>query len=97
MKRQDAIQILHNALPRLKASYGVQDIAIFGSVARDEAGPDSDVDLLVALDDKVDLFAFVGLKLELESLLGIKVDLGEWKTLHPKMRPQVEKDIIHVA
>ena len=48
MRRQEALRILllQNAKPRLRASYGVQDLAIFGSVAKDEAGPESDVDIL---------------------------------------------------
>ena len=97
MNRDETLKILHDALPRLKASFGVQDMALFGSVARNEAGPESDVDILVSLDDGIDLLEFVGLKLELEEILGVKVDLGTWKNLHPKMRPYVEKDIVHVA
>jgi len=97
MKRQEAIRILRDALPRLKASYGVLDLGLFGSVARDEARPDSDVDIVVALDDRVDLFGVVRLKLELEDILGAKVDLGTWESLNPKVRPYVEKDVIHVA
>jgi hypothetical protein len=97
MKRQDAIRILRDALPRLKASYGVLDLGLFGSVARDEARPDSDVDIVVSLDAQVDLFGVVRLKLELEDLLGSKVDLGTWESLNPKLRSYVERDIIHVA
>jgi predicted nucleotidyltransferase len=51
MKRQDAIRIFLKALPSLKAAYGVRDLALFGSVARDEAGPESNVDILLAPSD----------------------------------------------
>ncbi|MGA2080860.1 MAG: nucleotidyltransferase domain-containing protein [Holophaga sp.] len=51
MKRQDAIRIFLKALPSLKAAYGVRDLALFGSVARDEAGPESNVDILIAPSD----------------------------------------------
>lgn len=97
MNRLEVIKLLHEALPELRERRGVQDLWIFGSTARNEAGPDSDVDILVSLEEGVDLFAFVGIKLELEELLGIKVDLGTWKSLHPRIRPYVEKEVIHVA
>jgi predicted nucleotidyltransferase len=66
-------------------------------VARGEAEPGSDIDILVSLEDRVDLFAFIGIKRELEELLGTRVDLGTWKSLHLRIRPYVEKDMIHVA
>ena len=84
-------------MPRLRASYGVQDLAIFGSVARDEAGPESDVDILVTLDRGVGLIKFSSLASTLEELLGSKVDLLTWKSLNPRIRSCVEKDVIHVA
>jgi len=97
MRRQDAIQILLAALPDLKARMGVLDLWLYGSVARDEAGSDSDVDVLVDLAENVDLLDFVGIKQELEERLGAKVDLGTRKSLHPKIRLYVERDVIHVA
>jgi hypothetical protein len=97
MRRQDAIRILKKALPGLKAAYGVRDLALFGSVARDEAGPESDVDILIAPGDGFSLFDLVDLKLELESILGAKVDLGTWDSLHPGVRPYAERDAIHVS
>ena len=50
MRREEAITILHEALPGLRERFKVPDIALFGSVARDEAGPDSDVDIMVTSD-----------------------------------------------
>jgi hypothetical protein len=97
VRRQEAIRILHDALPRLRAAYGVQDMAIFGSVARDEAGPDSDIDILVSLDRGVGLIKFSSLGSTLEELLGTKVDLLTWNSLNPRIRSCVEKDVIHVA
>jgi predicted nucleotidyltransferase len=97
MKRQDALRILKNALPGLKKTFGVQDLALFGSVARDEAGPESDIDILIVPNDNFSLFDLVELKQELESILGTKVDLGTWDSLNPKVRPFAERDVIHVA
>lgn len=49
MNREEAVKILHEALPGLRQRYGVLDLGLFESVARNEAGPDSDVDILVTL------------------------------------------------
>jgi len=97
MRRQEALRLLREALPRLRASYGVMDMALFGSVARDEAGPDSDVDIVVSLDRGVGLIGFSNLASTLEEILGSKVDLVTWRSLNPRVRPQVEKDAVHVA
>ena len=96
MTRAEAIRILQKALPGLKERYGVQDLAIFGSVARDEAGPESDIDVLVAFEGRTRFRAFMGLQFELEDILGVKVDLVTQKALKPLTRPAVEKDLIHV-
>lgn len=96
MRRDPAIQILQHALPRLKQQYCVQDLAIFGSVARDEAGPESDVDILVTFEGPATFDGFMGLDIDLAGILGRKVDLVTNKALKPLMRPSVEKDLVHV-
>ena len=97
MTREEAIRILHEALPGLRERFAVLDLAIFGSVARDEAGPDSDIDILVTLDDKASVFKIMDLQFHLEDLLGLKVDLATPRALRPRIRPSVERDLIHVA
>ena len=97
MNRQKVMQILHDALPGIRERFGVQDLAIFGSVARDEAGPNSDVDVLVTLDGRTRFRAFMGLQFELESILGARVDLVTPRAMKPTLRPHIERDLIHVA
>ena len=97
MNRQQVIQILHEALPGIRQRFGVQDLAIFGSVARDEAGPGSDIDVLVAFDGRTHFRAFMGLQFELEAILGTRVDLVTPKAMKPTLRPHIERDLIHVA
>lgn len=58
---------------------GGNHLAIFGSVARDEATPDTDVDILVDFDSKKGLFGFADLKFYLEEILGRHVDLVHCK------------------
>lgn len=74
---------------RLAARHGATDVRVFGSVARREAGPDSDVDLLVKMDADRSLLDHVALGQELEDLLGRKVDLVSEKALHRRMRERV--------
>ena len=97
MNRQKVMQILHEALPGIKECFGVQDLAIFGSVARDEAGPNSDVDVLVTFDGRTRFRAFMGLQFELEAILGAKVDLVTLKAMKPALRPHITQDLLHVS
>ena len=66
-------------------------------MARDEAGPDSDIDILVTLDDKASFFKIMDLQFHLEDLLGLKVDLATPRALRPRIDLSVERDLIHVA
>lgn len=97
MNRSQALQILHEALPGLRQRFAIEDLAIFGSVARDEARDDSDVDVLVTFQGPARFREFMGLQFELESLLETRVDLVTSKALRPALRPGVERDLIHVA
>ena len=97
MNRQEVLQILHEALPGLRERFGVQELALFGSVARDEAGPGSDIDVLVTFEGRTRFRAFMGLQFELEELLGTGVDLVTPKAMKPTLRPHIERDLIHVA
>jgi hypothetical protein len=97
MKRSDVLRILHEKRGELYDKYGVKSLALFGSVARDEARPDSDVDLLVEFDRPVGLFAFIGLQQFLETLLGSKVDLGTLRSLKPRLKDRVLQEAIHVS
>ena len=97
MKRSDVLRILHEKRGELSDKYGVKSLALFGSVARDEARPDSDVDLLVEFDRPVGLFAFIGLQQFLETLLGSKVDLGTLRSLKPRLKDSVLQEAIHVS
>jgi len=74
-----------------------KSLALFGSVARDEAGPESDLDLLLEFEGPATFDLFMGLKLFLEDLLGCRVDLVMQKALKPRMRPMVEREAVRVA
>ena len=97
MNREEAITILHEALPALRGRFGILDLSIFGSVARNEAGPGSDLDVLANLGPDADLIDLINLGQALEDLLGIPVDLTTPNALKAEARPSIEKDLIHVA
>jgi uncharacterized protein len=96
MERELVLQILHQNRAEIN-SYGVKSLALFGSVARGEVRPDSDVDLLVEFDRPVGLFGLVALQLRLEELLGYPVDIGTWDSLKASIRSNVMKDCVYVS
>ena len=71
---------------------GAFDVRVFGSVARGEARPDSDIDFLVRLESGRSLLDLAHLLRELQALLGCKVDIVTEAGLRPRIRPQVLKD-----
>jgi predicted nucleotidyltransferase len=97
MKREDVLDILQAHRSELVNPYHVRSLLLFGSMARDEARPDSDVDLLVEFDRPVGLFQFIELQQRLETLLGCKVDLGTKRSLKPAIKKQVIEEAIRVA
>jgi predicted nucleotidyltransferase len=96
MLLEDALRILREHWEEI-ASFGVTSISVFGSVARGEAGPDSDVDILVEFGVPVGLFKFVRFQRYLESLLGRRVDLATPGALREQMREQVLREAVHAA
>jgi len=95
MRRDDVIQRLRANAEDLK-SLGVRSLFLFGSTARDEARPESDVDVFVDEDERLDLFALVGLQRHLSDLLGRKVDVGTRGGLHPRLRERIENESIRI-
>ena len=71
------------------SQFGVQGLAIFGSLAKNEARKGSDIDLLVDFDSKRGLFVFIDLKDYLEGILHCEVDLVTKKGLHPALKKRI--------
>lgn len=78
----------------LAERFGVVRMALFGSAARDSAGPHSDVDVLVAFDGPATSDRYFGVQFYLEDLLARPVDLVTEKALRDRLRPYVERDAI---
>ena len=96
MKRADALEQLKNHLPEIRRRFGVRQLALFGSISRDTAGPGSDIDILVTFDGPATARRYFGLQFYLEDLLEIPVDLVTDKALRPELRPYIDPEVIHV-
>lgn len=96
MRREEALRILGSHRAEINA-HGVKSLAVFGSVARDEARAGSDVDLLVEFSVPTGLFEFVRLKHYLESILSCTVDLATPRSLHEQMRERIPREAIRAA
>lgn len=82
------------ALLAAVAAVGGRNLRVFGSVARGEDGPSSDVDLLVDLPDGTGLFALLALEGTLERILKVHVDLAPESSLKPRVRAEALADAI---
>ena len=97
MRRIQAINLLQQKKTELSERYHVASLTLFGSVARDEAQLDSDVDILVEFNHPVGLFHFIELQQHLEEILGCKVDLGTPRSLKPYIKDRVMHEAIRVT
>ena len=80
----------------LRRGYQVSRIGVFGSSARGEARPGSDIDILVEFASPIGLFKFIELEEHLSNLLGAKVDLVSRKALKPAMGKQILEEVVQV-
>mgnify|MGYP001616979691 CR=1 FL=1 len=86
-------QSQHEIIINTLSPYMPNQIGIFGSFARNENKPDSDLDILVDFKNTVNLLDLIGLEQTLTELLKIKVDLITYKSINPRVKPFIEKDL----
>lgn len=92
--RGQAIERSRHRIREVAAEHGAGNLRLFGSTARGEDRPDSDIDLLVHLDQGVGLIGLARLQRELEKILGAPVDLVPDDGLKPEARAAVERDAV---
>ncbi len=95
MNQKQVLGLIEQKRDRLD-EFAVKALFLFGSVARNEATSNSDVDFLVEFNRPVGLFTLLGLKSFLEELLGCSVDIGTPDSLRPHLRDAVLKEAIRV-
>lgn len=96
MTSQEALAVLRKHADELRAR-GIVHAALFGSVARGDAGPNSDIDILIELDEnkQFGLFAYAGLRNFVESLFPEPVDVVDRQALKPDLREPILADAVH--
>ena len=96
MSGADTLALLRRHKAVLAERYGVVELALFGSIVRDEARPDSDIDILVSFDRPTDPECYFGVQFYIEDLLGRPVDLVTDSALRAELRPYVEAEAVRV-
>ena len=96
MNRDEVLNVLRAHKPILSQRFGVRELALFGSFARDQATDTSDVDILVQFDAPLNWQRYFGAQGYLEDLLGRRVDLATDQDLRVEIRPYVEREVIDV-
>ena len=96
MRRSDAVALLTSHIDDIRR-FSVRRLALFGSVARDEAGPGSDVDVLVEFDGPATFDRYTGLLAYLEDLFGRRVDLLTPRAIKQRAAAAIHRDLFDVA
>ena len=96
MSRDDVLEILRNHKQVLSERFGVTEISLFGSFARDEATEDSDIDVVVKFEGSPTLMTYSRAQIYLEDMFERNVDLAQKQDLREEIRPYVERDLMEV-
>ena len=96
MSRDEVLKVLRLHKAILSQRFGVTDLALLGSMARNQATDSCDIDILVCFEGITDWRRYFGTQFYLEDLLGHPVDLVTEKDLRPEVRPYVEQEVVSV-
>jgi len=96
MNRAQALLLLTASKSALSECYGITELALFGSTARDTAREDSDVDILVAFDGPATSDRFFGVQFYLEDVFGCRIDLVSRKGVRAELLEFIERDAVFV-
>lgn len=95
IEKNKILATLNDLKPELIHQYGVSKIGIFGSVARDENQPDSDLDIVVHM--KPDILKRIKLKNDLENRFDLDIDLIRyWYGMNPYLKARIDREAIYV-
>ena len=96
MRKDAVLKLLIQHKPELIRRFGITDLALFGSTARDEAQEGSDIDVMVEFDGRSTAKRYFGVQFYLEDLLECPIDLVQKSVVRAELKPYIEKDLIHV-
>jgi hypothetical protein len=96
MGQKEIFNILHEYKLRFAERYDIQSLGVFGSVARNEERPGSDIDIVIRLG-KPDLFLLAGIKDDLEAQLHSPVDLVTYReSMNPLLKERIDREAVYV-
>ena len=93
--REEVLEILATVKPELRREFKVRRIGLFGSYARSQQSPDSDVDVLVEVDPSIGL-RFVTLAERIEKHVGLRTEVVSSRAIKPRHRKLIESEVIYV-
>ena len=96
LSRDDVVRILRGQREVLKERFGVTEVYLFGSFARDEATEDSDVDVVVEFGNEPTFSTYFGAQVYLQELFGRDVDLATEQEIRKEILPYVKRDLMQV-
>jgi len=96
MRKDEALKLLTEHKAELVRRFGITDLALFGSTARDEARDDSDIDVMVEFEGRSTAKRYFGVQFYLEDLLHHEIDLVQKEVIRSELKPYIERDLIHV-
>ena len=96
MNRDEVLNILRTHKTTLAERFGVVELALFGSFARNQSTSESDVDILVRFNEPATSRSYFGVQFYIEDVLGHRVDLVTDKALRSEFRPYVEREAVNV-
>jgi len=94
LTKEKILQLLKNNFALMHERFALQKIGLFGSYARNEIAPESDIDLLVEFENAT-FDNYMDLKFFLEDLFQSEVDLVMADTLKPRLRPYISREVIY--
>jgi predicted nucleotidyltransferase len=94
--RQEILAILRDKKSELASRYGVSQLALFGSYARNEQNEASDIDVVVEFEKPISGLSFVSLAEAIESAIGIRADVVPADGIKPRYREFIGKDLVYV-
>jgi uncharacterized protein len=96
LRRNEVIEILGRHKAEFAARYGITALGVFGSVARDEASQQSDLDVVYQTDSP-SLFRAVHLKRDLEAIFRRRVDVVRWRDrMNPRLKARIAREGVYV-
>ena len=94
MRTDELVRVRREDILRIAAQYGAHNVRVFGSVARGDAAEESDIDLLVEMEQGRSLMDMGGMISDLEVLLGRRIDVAEPDTLHWFVRDRILREAV---